>query len=162
MKKSVQILLLITFAVAASHILLLVAYCVPQFYITTFNLPWKDVWDTMPVPTRFVCQKSWLAPVVLLGVVIVSTVLVHKYPTRASAITTLGLCSEAFMFWLTMLAFCYDAVCGPMCLHHDPEFEITEFCQFGFGVFPVVLLAILTPAVVTVWQWVKDRPKPAP
>jgi hypothetical protein len=45
--------------------------------------------------------------------------------------------------WLWVFCISYSSFLGPMSLHYDSEFELSQFFSFLFGIYPISLLILI-------------------
>ncbi|MBI3850802.1 MAG: hypothetical protein HY298_11090 [Verrucomicrobia bacterium] len=136
-------------AVAMSYIILIVGSMLPRFFAVSYKLSSPaEVQDFMQGPTRFAVAYSWAFALAIGLIGVVTATLCYRCPTRTSQLTVLGLCAQAALLWVVMFCYCYDGFCGPMSLHHGPNFELPQFVLFEFGVFPVTFV-MLTVTILT-------------
>jgi hypothetical protein len=138
-------LLLAAVAVVASYVVLVVGDLVPRFFQVTFKLKQEEVAGFMSHPTRFATASSWVFVVAVLLALSVALLLFRLHPGHMVRVTVATLCVQGVIVWITFFCYCYDAFCGPMSLHHGPEFDPAQFFRFEVGVFPATLLFILIP-----------------
>lgn len=140
-------LLLAAVAAAASYVVIVVGDFVPRFLEVGLKLKAEEVAAIMLPPTRFAVGSSWVFVVTLLLAVAVALLLFRMHPGQVVRVTVATLCVEAVVVWIAFFCYCYGGFCGPMSLHHGPEFDALEFCRFEGGVFPVTLVLILIPLI---------------
>jgi hypothetical protein len=139
-------LLLLSSAVVLSHLIILFGSFTRPFFNVVYHVKLDQLDQVMPLPTRLASNYSWVFGVLLgLTVAMVALASMHHIEKKVQLLA-LALCAQGFVFWIAMFCFCYDGFLGPMSLHHGPDFDFSEFLQFGYGVFPVALIALLVPA----------------
>lgn len=131
----------------ASYVVLVVGDLVPRFYQVTYKSKPEEVEGFMSPPTRFAAGSTWLFVLALLVALSVAVFLLWRHPEHTVRVTVAALCAEAAVVWIAFFCYCYGGFCGPMCLHHGPEFDAVEFLQFEAGVFPVTLVLNLIPLI---------------
>ncbi|MFA7231225.1 MAG: hypothetical protein WC071_08130 [Victivallaceae bacterium] len=106
----------------------------------------NDDWmATMPVITRLVAEFYWipLVLVIIIGLLAIINSYVSKNENRNIFLMLIALWLHFLIVWLVLFCLCYHGFTGWMCLHHDPEFEMREFLQWGYSFFPITLFALL-------------------
>lgn len=145
-------LLLAATAVVLSHVLLFVGTIVPRFFQVAYQLKPNEVTNFMPPLTRFATKFSWVFVLAIILTLGLSVVQLWRYPRRTTQTIVFGLCAQGATVWFAMFCYCYEGLCGPMSIHHGPQFDFGELMQFGAGIFPITLTALLTPMLgLLVW-----------
>jgi hypothetical protein len=140
-------LLLAAAAVVASYVVVVVGDLVPRFLQVSFKLKPEEIAGFMSYPTRFAVGSSWVFVVGVLLAFLVALLLFRLRPLHVLRVTVVALCVQGVVVWIAFFCYCYQGFCGPMCLHHGPEFDPIEFARFEAGVFPASLVAILIPLI---------------
>jgi len=139
-------LLLISLAIVLSFIIVVIGEILPRFFAVTYQIKTtNELMDFIPTITRVAFQNSWSFAAILAVISVAGIFQLHSWPNQILKFTILNLCLQAFVFWMAMFFYCYNGFLGPMSLHHDPEFDFGSFFGFGWGIFPVSLIAIFTP-----------------
>lgn len=148
MKTRVSILMLGSFALVSSYIILLVGDFVPRFYEVAYKATLSEVTNViMLAPTRFASQHAWVFALGILLVVVAGIVVLKRRPVNVLPVTVVALCVQGALVWSAMFCFCYGGFCGAMSLHHGPAFDPVEFVSFEAGVFPITLVALSAPVI---------------
>ena len=135
--------------VVASYIVLLIADIYPKRFANIYGLPSSTHPDILfATCTKFVVRYPWVFVSATALIWLVAVNFVRRFPARVLKFLAIGLSAQALVVWLAMFCFCYEEFQDFISLHHSPRFEFTAFCQFAYGVFPVTLLAIVTPAII--------------
>ena len=133
--------------VVSCYFLVLVGDAVYPFFAAMFGTRERsDLAVLMPQLTQFAIRYSWAFAFAAVLIGIASALLSKRYPARILHFVTIDLSAQGLVVWFAMFCYCYDNFLGPVSLHHPQWFDFPNFFRFDFGVFPVTLCAILTPA----------------
>jgi len=138
-------LLLLPAAYVFAHITTLVANLTPRFFEITYKLKPSEDAEFIPEPTQIAVYYSWIFAISYGMIALTGVFLASRRPALTVQLLTTGLSLQAFIFWVAMFCFCYEGFLGPMTLHSGPDFDFSYFFQFGFGIFPICLIAIVVP-----------------
>lgn len=138
-------LLLAATAAVGSYVVLIVGNLVPRFFEVAWNLRPGEVAGVVSPLTRFATTTSWVFVLAELLAVAVALLFFRLRPEQLIRVTVAALCVQGIVVWSALFCYCYDGFCGPMNLHHGPEFDLVRFCRFEAGVFPVTFLLMLLP-----------------
>lgn len=159
-RNQISILMLVTSAISLCYIIRLVGVVFPQLYQRTFQLHTETeariFWHT---PTRFAVDHPWFFAIAICLSTFATIALLQRRKNQAIQYTALGLSAQGTIFWAGMFCYSFDGFLGPMSLHQDSEFELLQFVKFGFGVFPVTLVALLTTFFGALWDCKKSGEK---
>ncbi len=147
MKTCAPVLLVLSSAVIAAYIVLLIGDTIPRYFQFAYKETTEGALAIMPAPTLFASRYAWVFAVAILLFTVLTAVSLIRYPASAMLISTVGLCAQGAIVWIAMFCFCYKGFCGPMSLHYGPAFEPAEFASFEAGVFPITLAALLAPII---------------
>jgi hypothetical protein len=107
----------------------------------------------MPAVTRFAADNHWAFTVVNAVLCLVAIGFLRRRPEKAPRIVLAAACGLGLGTWVAMFGYCYVGFTGPMCLHHEPEFDLLNFLAFGGGVFPVTLAVLAALGGLAFGRW---------
>jgi len=141
-------LILAASAVVSSHIVILIGHLLPKLFASAYNAKSAADLDILIPPiTQFATRHAWVFALATVLICVVAILLFQRPGARVPRLVAVALSAQALAVWFAMFCFCYEGFNAGFCMHHDPEFEFSQFVKFAYGVFPVTLCAIVAPGL---------------
>lgn len=143
--KSSLVLLLTCSALVFGYVVFRIGTFVPRFFAVSYKLKPNELANFMSTPTRLASEYAWSFGLALLLILAVTVAALRRRPAHSLEIAVVSLCAQGAVAWIAMFCYFYEAFCGPMCLHAEPQFSLVEFLCFEGGVFPISLAGLAAP-----------------